>query len=173
MQVNNVLDIIENIKNIELGWADNEKNIYYNGDKKLKKRFSLATPEETLEKKIGTNYDIVEVERSYLKNLNIKFNTYFMIYYEPKRVYTHTFIVYEENDKFYWLEGSWNKEIGVHEYLSLYDLITDVKNLFCEYNSIRKMDKDYLCIYKYKKPKAHIGLKEFYKHCENGENVLI
>ena len=35
------------------------------------------------------------------------------------------------------------------------------------------MDKDYLCIYKYKKPKAHIGLKEFYKHCENGENVLI
>ena len=28
------------------------------------------------------------------------------------------------------------------------------------------MDLDYLCIYKYKKPKFHIGLKDFYKHDE-------
>ena len=40
MQVNNVLDIIENVKNIELGWADNEKNVYYNSNTKLKKKFS-------------------------------------------------------------------------------------------------------------------------------------
>ena len=169
MQINNVLDVLENVKNIELGWVDNEKNCYYNNAKKLKKRFSLATEAS----KLGTTYDIVEVERSYLKDLNMKFNTYFMIYYEPKRIYTHTFIVYEENDKFYWLEGSWPKEQGIHEYISLYDLITEIKNLFCKYNNIKQMDKDYLCIYKYKKPKAHIGLKEFYKHCENGENVLI
>jgi len=57
--------------------------------------------------------------------------------------------------------------------MSLYDLLTDVREKFKEINSLKYMDLDYLCIYKYKKPKAHISLKDFYKHCENGENVII
>lgn len=57
--------------------------------------------------------------------------------------------------------------------MSLYDLLKDIKDKFQKYNKLRNMDVDYLCIYKYKKPKYHISLKDFYKHCENGENVLI
>ena len=57
--------------------------------------------------------------------------------------------------------------------MSLFDLLTDVKKHFIKNNNIKFMDNDYLCVYKYKKPKYHIGLKELYKHCENGENVII
>ena len=172
-QINNVLEILEKLQDIETGWMDIDKNIYKSIDKGFKKKYVLSNPEETLTNKVGTSFDLVEVERTYFKSLGLKFNTYFMIYYESKRIYTHTFIVYEENEKFYWFESAWTNDKGVHEYMSLYDLLTDIRSKFIEYNNIKFMDNDYLCVYKYKKPKFHIGLKEFYKHCESGENVLI
>ncbi|MDE5539444.1 MAG: hypothetical protein K2J20_03035 [Bacilli bacterium] len=95
-----------------------------------------------------------------------------MIYYDSKKVFTHTFVVYEEKEKFYWFEYSWQGE-GIHEYMSLFDLLTDVRAKFSKYNNIKFMDMDYLCVYKYKKPKFHIGLKDLYKHCESGENIII
>ena len=96
-----------------------------------------------------------------------------MVYYDAKKLFTHTFAVYEENEKFYWFEHAWEENKGIHEYLSLYDLLKDVKSIFEKNKKLKNIDLDYLCIYKYKKPKFHIGLKDFYKHCENGENVLI
>ena len=168
-----VLEILEKLKEIENGWMDIDKNIYKNIDKGFKKKYVLQSPEETLANKVGTSFDLVELERTYFKNLGVKFNAYFMIYYESKRIYTHTFIVYEEAEKFYWFESSWENDKGIHEYMSLYDLLTSVRTKFVKYNNIKFMDNDYLCVYKYKKPKFHIGLKEFYKHCESGENVII
>ena len=95
-----------------------------------------------------------------------------MIYYDSKKVFTHTFVVYEENEKFYWFEYDWNKE-NIKEYMSLFDLLTDVRKEFKKRHNLKFMDMDYLCVYKYKKPKFHIGLKDFYKYCENGENIII
>ncbi|MCI8670455.1 MAG: hypothetical protein HFI36_00285 [Bacilli bacterium] len=172
-QVNNVMDILTKLETIENGWMDVEKNVYKNVEKGFKKKYVLSNPEEVLKNKVGTCFDIVELERNYFKGLGIKFNTFFMIYYEGKKVYTHTFVVYEENEKFYWFEHAWTKDKGVHEFMSLFDLLTCVREKFTKYNNIKFMDADYLCVYKYKKPKFHIGLKDFYKHCENGENVII
>ena len=172
-QINNVMDLMNFLENIEYGWVDIDKNIYINTEKGFKKKYVLQKPEEVIENKVGVCYDQVELERLICKNLGLKFNTYFMIYYDAKKLYTHTFLVYEEKEKFYWLEHAWELNKGIHEYLSLYDLLKDVKEKFQKFNKLKFMDLDYLCIYKYKKPKAHIGLKDFYKHCESGENVLI
>jgi len=172
-QVNNVNDILNALKDIKYGWMDIEKNIYLDADKGFKKKYVLSTPDDVINNKVGTCFDIVELERAYFKNLNMKINTYFMVYYESKKVFAHTFVVYEEKEKFYWFEHAWEQERKIHEYMSLYDLLTDVRNKFKKYNNLKFMDLDYLCVYKYKKPKAHIGLKDFYKHCENGENVII
>lgn len=172
-QINNVMEILTQLETIENGWMDLEKNIYKDTEKGFKKKYVLSSPEDVLTNHVGTCFDLVELERAYFKSLNKKFNAYFMIYYESKKVYTHTFIVYEENEKFYWFEYAWNKNKGIHEYMSLYDLLTSVRDSFKKQNNIKFMDNDYLCVYKYKKPKFHIGLKDFYKHCENGENVLI
>ncbi len=172
-KINNVMDFMNLLDTIEYGWVDIDKNIYINTEKGFKKKYVLQKPEEVLESKVGNCYDQVELERSIFKNLGLKFETYFMIYYDTKKLYTHTFLVYEEQEKFYWFEHAWEPYRGIHEYLSLYDLLKDVKEKFQKYNKLRNMDSDYLCINKYKKPKFHIGLKDFYKHCENGENVLI
>lgn len=172
-QVNNVMDIFTKLEGTELGWVDLENNIYKDQEKGFKKKYILQTPEEVLKNKVGVAFDLVEIERNYFKHLGLKFNSYFMIYYESRKVYTHTFIVYEEKEKFYWFEYNWESFRGIHEYMSLYDLLTDVREKFKKQHNIKFMDMDYLCVYKYKKPKAHIGLKELYKHCEGGENVII
>ncbi len=172
-QVNCVMDILNVLEGIEYGWSDIEHKTYQTQDKGFKKNYVLSTPEEVLENSLGTCFDIVELERTYFKNLGLKFNTYFMVYYESKKIFTHTFVVYEENEKFYWFEYALTKDKGIHEYMSLFDLLTDVRERFKKYHNLKFMDLDYLCVYKYKKPKFHIGLKDFYKHCESGENVLI
>ena len=172
-QVNSVIDILNKLDGIQYGWCDIDKNIYKDIDKSFKKKYILSSPEDVIKNEVGICYDLVELERTYFKSLGIKFNTYFMVYYESKQIYTHTFIVYEENEKFYWFEYAWNKFRGIHEYVSLFDLLTDVRDKFKEFNNINNMDLDYLCVYKYKKPRFHIGLKDFYKHCENGENIMI
>ena len=123
-QVSNVLEILDKLKDIETGWMDIDKNIYKNIDKGFKKKYILSNPEETISNKVGTSFDLVEVERTYFKNLGLKFNTYFMIYYESKRIYTHTFVVYEEKEKFYWFECAWHNDKGVHEYVFI-----NIKNL--------------------------------------------
>lgn len=171
-QVSNVLEIFSKLQGVEYGWMDIDKNIYKDSEKGFKKKYVLSSPDEVLDNKVGTCFDLVELERAYFKNLNLKFNTYFMIYYDSKKVFTHTFVVYEENEKFYWFEYDWNKE-NIKEYMSLFDLLTDVRKEFKKRHNLKFMDMDYLCVYKYKKPKFHIGLKDFYKHCENGENIII
>ncbi|MBE6154549.1 MAG: hypothetical protein E7163_03140 [Firmicutes bacterium] len=172
-QVSNVKDILNQMNGIEYGYSDTEKNIHKEIDKNFKKNYILSNPEEVINNKVGICYDLVELARACFKTLGKKCNSYFMVYYESKKIHTHTFIVYEENEKFYWFEYAWDIYKGIHEYVSLYDLLTDIRNKFKEFNKLNYMDFDYLCIYKYKKPKYHISLKEFYKHCENGENIII
>ena len=82
MKVTNVLEILESLEDIETGWMDIEKNIYKNMDKGFKKKYVLASPEDTLKSKVGTCFDLVEVERTFFKSLGLKYNAYFMIYYE-------------------------------------------------------------------------------------------
>ncbi len=170
---NDVNEIKSYLSDIDFGWCDSEKNIYTDPEKGFKKKYVLSSPEETIKNKVGTSFDIVEVERNCFKSLGVKFDSYFMVYYESRRMYTHTFGVYEANDKFYWSEFSLDSNKGIHEYSSLYDLLTNVREKFKKNKNIKFMDNDYLCVYKYKKPKYHIGLKDFYKHCESGENIII
>ena len=145
-QINNVMDLMNLLDDIEYGWMDIDKNRYINTEKGFKKKYVLQKPEDVMENKVGNCYDQVELERLVFKDLGLKFNTYFMIYYDAKKLYTHTFVVYEEKEKFYWFEHAWELNKGVHEYLSLYDLLKDVKEKFQKFNKLRNMDSDYLCI---------------------------
>ena len=160
-QIKSVIDLMNFLENIKYGWMDINQNIYLDTEKGFKKKYVLSKPEEVIENKVGICYDQVELERVVFKNLGIKFNTYFMVYYDAKKLFTHTFIVYEENEKFYWFEHAWEAYKGIHEFMSLFDLLKDIKDKFQKYNKLRNMDLDYLCIYKYKKPKQHISLKDF------------
>ena len=69
-QINSVMDLMNLLEDVEYGWMDINKNVYLNTEKGFKKKYCLSRPEEVIEKKVGTCYDQVELERKYFKDLD-------------------------------------------------------------------------------------------------------
>ena len=107
----------------------------------------VQTGEEVLETKVGTCWDQVELERLWFTNNNYKFNTYF-IWFEVnhKNDYsTHTFLIYENDNKYYWFENAFEEYRGIHEFDSEDNAIDYVMNKLCEFvefNSANFSDED-------------------------------
>ena len=65
-------------------------------------------------------------------------------------------------NKYCWIENAYQKYIGIHEYSSLNEALTDVKEKFI-LDLKAPFDPDYLRIYEYEKPNYDITPDEFYK----------
>ena len=166
--------ILEKLKDIHYGYVDKNKNIYPDSLKDWNRNFAnlyhLQSPEELIKNKYGVCGDQVELERYYLENNKIPCKSYFIIAYDKKQEPTHTFMVIE-NNKYYWMEHSWEPYLGIHEYSSLEELLLDVKSKFIKSIEKEKV-KDYeISIYQYEKPKEHLNAIEFMNHCETGIKI--
>jgi hypothetical protein len=130
----------------------------------------VQTGEEILKSKIGTCWDQVELEREWFFKHNYKFKTYFICFDIEENHSTHTFLVYEDNNKYYWFENSWAKYRGIHEYNSIDELLESIISKFVlDHNEVSSSAELYL--YKYNIPFKHIGCNEFYKYIETQELV--
>jgi predicted acetyltransferase len=152
------------MKDINYGWVDKDNNKYDDVNKTFAEKYILQSPNQVLENKIGICWDQVELERFFFEKFNLKYQSFFIVYYNNMDCPTHTFITFERNNKFYWFEHSWEKYRGIHEYDEFDNLIIDIKNKFII--DIKNIDMNNLCLFKYIKPKYHISCIEFYKHCE-------
>ena len=167
--------ILKKLNKIKYGYVDNNKNIYPDSLKDWNNNFGklyrLQSPQELIKNKYGVCWDQVELERFYLEEENIKSSSYFIIAYDNKQEPTHTFMVIED-DKYYWLEHSWEPYKGIHEYQTLNELLLDVKLKF-EKSIEQENVQDYeLAIFKYNKPNYNINCIEFIEHCEKGRKIL-
>ena len=162
---NKIEEIMNVLNDIEYGFKDQEgNNIIDNKDKwdnEFDRFYYLQEPEELLNTKCGVCWDQVELERHLLSKYNIPIKTYFIYFNHDGMLPSHTFLVYEKDNKYYWFEHSWYRERGIHEYTTMEELLDDVQ---------KKFMKDYqntdgiLYIYEYKKPKRHIKCMEFYDY---------
>lgn len=163
-------NIEEKMKDINYGYVNTNGDICTD-DEYI--NYRLQTPSELLKSKYGVCWDQVELERDILKDYKIK--SYFMVYYDNENCPSHTFIVIEKDNKYYWYEHSWNMYRGIHIYNTLEELLKDValkqmdhiKSLGIEIN-IKQF-----CIYEYDTPEFGIDGAKFYKHCEKGKNIVI
>ena len=170
-------EILNKMNDINYGFIDNNKNIYPDDlddfDKSFGKLYYLQSPEELMKSKYGVCWDQVELERYYLEKENIKFKSYFIIAYDNMQEPTHTFIVIDDDNKYYWIEHSWQIHKGIHEYRLLDELLNDVKNKFEISIHNENIGKYEISIFEYLKPKYHINCIEFMNHCENGKKYKI
>ncbi|MBR4830854.1 MAG: hypothetical protein IKZ96_03725 [Bacilli bacterium] len=168
--MNNIMLLLEEI---EYGYKDVNNKYHNSVDNDFSDNYRLQSPSEIEESKLGVCWDQVEYERYLLDKQNIKNTTYFIVHYDNDKCPTHTFLIYEDNNKYYWFEHAWEKFKGIHEYDTEEDALKDIKEKFikCELNN-NYINKN-LCIYKYDKPEYGISVSEFYKHCEKGENIII
>ena len=167
--------ILKKLDHIEYGFLDQKNNIYPDNEKDwdstFSKKYRLQSPEECIKNKYGVCWDQVEVERYYLEQEQIDSSSYFIIAYDKKIEPTHTWIVVNDDNFFYWMEHSWETYRGVHKYQSLEKLLIDVKEKFEESIKKQNIKNDTIEIYKYQKPKAHLSCIEFMNYCENGDKI--
>ena len=165
--------IMEQLKSIKYGWMDKNGNKHTKVDDSFSSDYILETPEEVIKNKIGVCWDQVELERSLFEKENIPVKTYFIVHYDNKNCPTHTFLTYEKDGKHYWFEHSWEIFEGIHEYESEQELLLDVRSKFIE----NELNDDYvfenICLHEYEKPKFHLTVQEFYKHCDDGKYIEI
>ena len=169
--INNEFDIMNLMDEIEYGWMDVKGNKHTICDERFSDDYILQSPFEIEENKIGVCWDQVELERFYFDMIGVKTTTYFIVYYDNNDCPTHTFLTFEKNDEYYWFEHSWQKFKGIHKYFNLEELLLDVKNKFMNYELNNNYVKQNICIYSYRKPKFHLNVEEFYKHCESGIKI--
>ena len=162
---------IDDIMNtIEYGWVDK------NGGRHLELQgfsegYGIQTPEELLESKLGVCWDQVELERKLFADCGIKICPFFIVYYDDKKCPTHTFAVFEEDDKVVWYEHAWKRHAGWHEFDNLPSAIRTVRDIFIEEEKLGDYNPMNLVIYmNYPAPKKKLGCLEFYKHCEDKKN---
>ena len=138
----------------------------------------VQTGEEILKSKIGTCWDQVELERLWFENNNYDFKTIFS-WFEVNRensLPTHTFLIYEDNNKWYWFENAFGDYTGIHEFNSFDESIKYVKEKQYEFaliNSIdiRKENKETITCYEYSKPPKGIGVQEFFDFVTSGNKI--
>lgn len=164
-------EILKLMNNINYGYIDKQKKIHEEIDEFFSDNYILQSPKELEKNKYGVCWDQVELERHYFEKYNFNIKTYFIVYYDNDKCPTHTFLVYEKNNKYYWFEHSWNRFRGIYEYGNLDKLLLDVKNKYIKYELENNYNKDNLIIYEYTKPEYNIGVLEFYKHCEKGKKI--
>lgn len=169
----NEFEVMDLMKNIEYGWVDKNNNRHTIVDETYSDNYVLQSPKEIIRNKVGVCWDQVELERYYFKGNDWNIKTYFIVHYDDDRCPTHTFLTFEKNNKYYWFEHSWGRFKGIHEYNSLKDLLIDVRDKFIKYELNNNHNKNNLCLYNYKKPKYHLSVLEFYKHCEAGINISL
>ena len=169
----NVLNnLMEKMSDIHYGCIVDGENIFKDDGTDSKdlfyKNYHLLDPKDLINIKYGICYDQVELERYYLDLDNIKSDTYFIIEYDNENSNTHTFIVVNDDDKYYWFEYSWHFQRGIHEYNSLEELLRDVKEKF----SMNGLYKD-VRIFKYEKPAYGLGIVDFIDHCKCGKKIIL
>ena len=176
--MNIILEIMDELRNIEYGFKDKNGANLINSeswDKNFYNFYYLLSPEELLHSKCGVCWDQVELERKLFNDANINCDTYFIYIDDNENLPSHTFLIFQLNDKYYWFEHSWYDMKGIHEYNNIKALLNDVKNKFIDSrkNEINSNLNYETFIYKYNKPKYHISCDEFYSYIKTQERINI
>lgn len=186
MEYNNIKkpsELLEFMNNIEYGFVDKDGKKYgsWNEEKfesNVTTKWFLSSPERLLKVGYGHCFDQVELERSWFIKHNYNFKTYYMMFLfnEPNNYSTHTFLVYEENNKWYLFEHSDYYDRGIHEFNTLNEALKYKLQKHIEYNrQYNEINQDvisHLHIYEYEKPDYNINFNEFIDNilC-NGKDV--
>ncbi len=165
------INIKDKLEGIRLGYRDKEDNKYISYGPDFKEVFYLQSPKQLLESKIGTCFDQVELERELISRLGVDCRTYFISYPDEDNDYAHTFIIYKDSQKYYWVENAWEKYRGLHVYDSKDDLFDDVLEKFIK--TIPGGEFKKVKLYLYEKPRSGISYTKFLSNCMSNRSIKI
>lgn len=178
-----LLDYMNN--NIQYGFVDDKGKIYNSSNEKefqngCRTKWRLTNPKRLLKVKYGHCWDQVELERFYFKEHNYNFKTIYIWFELPydNNYSTHTYLVYEENEKWHYFEHADFTNKGIYSFDTYEDAINFQSQKFIEANkkkkSIERKELDAIRIYEYDTPKYNCNMNEFINHIlETGKEIKI
>lgn len=118
------------------------------------KAYRSSNPKDFIKKKGGVCWDYTAAEALYFKDFNIPYRTFY-IELDNENSSTHTFLIYENNNKFYYFESSYGKHQGIYESNSINRIIN-----FVLYNMFTDEERTNFKVYEYNAldPKLNNGL---------------
>ena len=166
-------------KNISYGFKDQDNNIYSNPSieewKKYGDKYIVQTGKEVSETKVGTCWDQVELERIWFKKHNYKFKTVF-IWFELNYEHnypTHTFLLFQKDNKWYWFENAFEAYRGIHEfnsYKEALDFVVDKHSAYSILNGYTKPEnKTSIVAYEYEGLTKSISASNYLRHVTKNE----
>ena len=157
---------------IQYGWVD-KNGVKHTDMTHFAEKYMLQMPDQLLESQLGVCWDQVELQRKLFANTGIDGRSFFIVHYDEDKCPTHTFILFERNNKVFWHEHAWAAFRGLHEYDNLKAAISDIHDKFINNELSGKYNPQNLVIYEYDAPKESLSCINFYKHCENGKQIQI
>lgn len=165
-------ELLTYMDNINYGFTDSTGNNYGSWDEKkfeenVFKKWTLSSPERLIKVKHGHCFDQVELERDWFTKHNYIIHTYYIMFVLPyENPYTtHTFLIYEENSKYYYFEHSDYYNRGIIEFDSLEEalLYRQRKQISSnkEQHNMTEEEISSLKIFEYSKPPYGITMDDF------------
>lgn len=181
--VNSPNELMSFMNSIEYGFVDSAGNKYgsWNEDefeKNVQTKWHLSSPERLIEVGYGHCFDQVELERDWFSKHNYNYKTFYIMFLfdHPNDYSTHTFLVYEDNNKWYLFEHSDFYDRGIHEFNSLKDALIYKMNLHIEYNKkynqVGEEEINHLRVFEYDKPISNLSFNDFIDFIlDNGKDI--
>jgi len=127
------------VENINYGWLDYSGNKHIGNMKNFRRLYQTSSLEETLQQKMGTCIEQVNLMHYLLDKIGIKSKMFCTRIYENESFdaldsdeHMHCFILYYLNDKVYQIEHpNWEK-IGIYEYDSEEAAINSINQYYVE-----------------------------------------
>lgn len=88
--------------------------------------YHLQSPGGLLQSKLGVCWDQTELERVWFNNKGINNTVIYIEINDGKDIPSHTFLVYEDDNGYYWFEHSWYQFRGIRKFIHLKDLLNTV-----------------------------------------------
>ncbi len=124
---------------IEYGWIDINNNKHIKTMKDFRKMYRTSSLEETIENRLGTCIEQVELMHYLFTRLNIENKMFCCRIYEPddygnleEEEHMHCFLLYYLNNKVYHIEHPNFKKKGIYEYESEESAINTIVNYYKE-----------------------------------------
>jgi|GEM_PF-922957 len=131
-------DLLAFMDGIEYGFVGNDGEKYSEQDERFRDSWYpkciVQSGDELLESRCGTCWDQVELERKWFKEHAYQFVTIFSWFEvkKPNNYPNHTFLAFNDNEKWYWFEHAYSGNRGIHEFAALDDLVNEVKTRLLE-----------------------------------------
>lgn len=167
-------ELLEFMSEFKYEWMDKNGNFHEEITPNAYEDYSLMTPEEVSKYKRGICVDQSEFERDWFSKNNYEHKVMVIQIEREDSRPGHEFLIYKENDKYYWFENAWYNERGIHEYNSYEELIEDIKHKFVIQNDISEQELNNIEIFEQIKYPYHLSYEEMdkYKYKEELKKIL-